>query len=443
MDRDGLLRAICRPAQFYRGEVSADLAERLIAEGCGREDELSLIQHGLMRIWNDAEAKASSGGKITLDTHQLDAAGGLSELLSRHADEVMLAATPDERRQLAVERVFRALIDINAAGQAVRRPQAFADLVGVVGVTAEELRTIIDAFRVDGVSFLTPYWPIVIEERSVVDISHEALIRCWQKIANQENGWLKREFDDGLRWRSLILEAKAFTTNKKRILSPATIDEREPWFAEKTERWSDRYGGNWPLVRRLIETSAKSRDRRKLFRKMVFSTSMALTVVAAVYALRTIERKSVKIEILRDENRELKKRFDEAQFAGRDAETFPQADEGYFFDMDNGVALNPDEIRGRNMWMVWSGGNDRFWDTIIRSSLGTFDLLKVVTSHPSQTYCYGPCNRDSRWSWLGAVNEPCFEKPTGPIRSVLAFGSMCAARIARPSRSRMKKNIPA
>jgi hypothetical protein len=105
---------------------------------------------------------------------------------------------------------------------------------------------------------------------------------------------------------------------------------------------------------------------------------------------------------------------DEAQRAGRDAASFPQADEDYFRDMDNGLALSEDEIKGRNMWLVWSGGNDRQWDALTRLTFGVHDLLKVMTSHPSQTYCYGPCNRESRWSWLGAVNEPCFEKPTGP-----------------------------
>ena len=39
-------------------------------------------------------------------------------------------------------------------------------------------------------------------------------------------------------------------------------------------------------------------------------------------------------------------RLDEAQRAGR--ETFPQADEDYFHDMDNGVALTPEEIALRN-----------------------------------------------------------------------------------------------
>jgi hypothetical protein len=42
-------------------------------------------------------------------------------------------------------------------------------------------------------------------------------------------------------------------------------------------------------------------------------------------------------------------------------------------------------------------------------------LLKIVTSHPSQTYCDGKqCDRDTRWHWMGAVNEPCFEKAKAP-----------------------------
>jgi hypothetical protein len=104
---------------------------------------------------------------------------------------------------------------------------------------------------------------------------------------------------------------------------------------------------------------------------------------------------------------------DEAQRAGRNEASLPQASEDFFHDMDNGVQLNPAQVQGRNMWLVWTGGNDRFWDRVTRDSLATFDLLKIVTSNPNQTYCDGQrCDRDSRWHWLGAINEPCFEKPT-------------------------------
>ena len=37
------------------------------------------------------------------------------------------------------------------------------------------------------------------------------------------------------------------------------------------------------------------------------------------------------------------------------------------------------------MWLVWTGGNDRFWDALTVSSFGAFDLLKTVSSHPDKT----------------------------------------------------------
>jgi hypothetical protein len=105
---------------------------------------------------------------------------------------------------------------------------------------------------------------------------------------------------------------------------------------------------------------------------------------------------------------------DEAKRSGREAASFPHAPEDYFHDMDNGVTLAENEVRGRNMWILWTGGNDRFWDEMTTASLGVFDMLKIVTSHPSQKHEGRQYDRDSRWSWLGAINEPCFNKPTAP-----------------------------
>ena len=72
--------------------------------------------------------------------------------------------------------------------------------------------------------------------------------------------------------------------------------------------------------------------------------------------------------------------IDEARQAGRAAQTFPAADEDYFHDMDGGIQLTPDEVKGRNMWLVWTGGNDRLWDKLTDLTFGAFDLLKILSS---------------------------------------------------------------
>jgi len=101
--------------------------------------------------------------------------------------------------------------------------------------------------------------------------------------------------------------------------------------------------------------------------------------------------------------------LDEARRAGRPAESFSAADDDYFHDMDGGQALTREEVQGRNTWIVWTGGNDRFWDIISASSFGALDFLKTISSYPKLKF-----SRDSRWYYLGLVNEPCFEKATGP-----------------------------
>ena len=101
--------------------------------------------------------------------------------------------------------------------------------------------------------------------------------------------------------------------------------------------------------------------------------------------------------------------LDEARQANRPASSFPAADEDYFHDMDGAVALTVDEVKGRNNWIVWTGGNDRLWDKLTASSFGALDFLKTLSSHPSLKF-----SRDNRWNYLGLVNEPCFEKATAP-----------------------------
>jgi hypothetical protein len=101
--------------------------------------------------------------------------------------------------------------------------------------------------------------------------------------------------------------------------------------------------------------------------------------------------------------------LDEAMRAKRAPATFPAADEDYFRDMDGGMALTREEVMGRNMWIVWTGGNDRFWDVSTNISLGTLDFLKTLSSHPAIPY-----SRDNRFRHLGLVNEPCFTKATAP-----------------------------
>ncbi len=117
---------------------------------------------------------------------------------------------------------------------------------------------------------------------------------------------------------------------------------------------------------------------------------------------------------------------DEAMRAGRDVSSLQPADEDYFHAMDGAIALTPEEVRGRNNWNVWTAGNDRFWDVISVRSAGTLDFLKTLSSHKSLKF-----SRDNRWKYLGLINEPCFEKASGPDPA--RFGLWLDKRTAGPA----------
>ncbi len=106
---------------------------------------------------------------------------------------------------------------------------------------------------------------------------------------------------------------------------------------------------------------------------------------------------------------------DEAMRAGLKPEHFVRRTPDYFRDMDDNLVagkrpvFTQEEIEGRNMWLVWTGGNDRLWDRLTVDSIGTFDLLKTISSHSRIGY-----GRHNRWRYLGLVNEPCFTEAMGP-----------------------------
>jgi hypothetical protein len=114
--------------------------------------------------------------------------------------------------------------------------------------------------------------------------------------------------------------------------------------------------------------------------------------------------------------------LDEAMRAGVAPKDLVRPTDDYFHDMDFNVVdgrrptFTPEQVEGRNMWIVWTGGNDRLWDRLTLDSLGTFDLLKTISSHPKgpNAHAYAGYGRHNRWAYLGLVNEPCFTEASGP-----------------------------
>lgn len=307
MEHADLLRAIREPAKLYSGWVSRELANRLIADSGGDQDQLPLIQHGLMRLHQrfvstdrpapadpqpELDGAESTSPRWRLESEHYQGKHGLNGLLSDHADEVMAVAQEtcirggDSPR--LIEDLFRALTEINADGHAIRRPCSLSELLAVTGATEGKLRCVLEAFRKDGVSFLRPYGEAPLEAQDRIDISHEALIRCWQRIADPEKGWLIREFRSGLIWRALLVQADSFERDRANLLGPGTTEERAAWLERRNPAWAQRYGGGWERVQKLLAASMRESKRIQAVersRRRLQNVTAALIILPVIMGL--------------------------------------------------------------------------------------------------------------------------------------------------------------
>ena len=120
------------------------------------------------------------------------------------------------------------------------------------------------------------------------------------------------------------------------------------------------------------------------------------------------------------------------------AASFPAADEDYFADMDGGAKLSPEEVKGRNTWIVWSGGNDRFWDDIskrqLRHARFSEDAFLASESEIQPRYIAGTI---LDWSMSRALKR--LPDRSEPLRT-LARQAHRPVLIARQTLSKMKRN---
>jgi Novel STAND NTPase 1 len=188
LTRDELRKAILDPLRLADVEIAPDLLQRLLNDVGDDRDQLPVLQHALMRTFMHWKAK---GEKKEIRYEDYREAGGLDHALDRHA-QGLLEGLPSAAHRSAAQRIFRALTT-QEAGRAVRRPQALAHLYAIAGATTPEqkavLRDVVKAFSARENSLLLVTRKGLDQPQTVVDITHESLMRKWQTLRE----WVRDE----------------------------------------------------------------------------------------------------------------------------------------------------------------------------------------------------------------------------------------------------------
>jgi tetratricopeptide (TPR) repeat protein len=254
MSRDERQAAIVGPIAVGEGQISAPLVSRLLNDVGDNPDQLPILQHALMRTWDYWSGHRRNGAPIGLDDYT--AIGTMAEALSRHADEAFNEL--DERHQLIAEKLFKRLTEKGADNREIRRPTSLAELCAVCEASESEVAAIIDVFRGEGRSFLMPPAGTKLSSETVIDISHESLIRNWTRLQK----WVDEEAQSSRTYRRLAEATVLHREGSEGLLQDPGLQIALDWFEKNhpNSAWARRYHPEFNEAKKYLEESCEARE---------------------------------------------------------------------------------------------------------------------------------------------------------------------------------------
>ena len=284
LNRLQLKRVIESPAKLFGGKLNPSLTSLLLNELGKVKDELPLLQHALMRMW-DFEVNVDKNGEVDLQDYEN--IGGLEKALSKHADEALVGMSTEDL--WLTKHIFQALTAIDENGRKIRRPVLLSELKKLTGAKEEKIIKIINLFIKDKRSFL-----IVNNAGNsgdkVIDISHESLIRQWTTLSD----WVDEEGESAAYYLQLNEAANLNKQERKDFLTGTELQLALDWYRnfKPTADWADRYKKGFKLSEDYLIESEKAQNvseykekRRKVFKKRLITSIIILLFIVTLGSL--------------------------------------------------------------------------------------------------------------------------------------------------------------
>ena len=278
MTREELKEAIEGPAAVAGASMTPRLVQQLLNDADDSLDHLPVLQHVLMRTWGAARDARLSGQQVDLPHYE--AAGGIGQALNRHAEEIH-ASLSEPQRQIA-RRLFQRITE-SGSGRDVRRPATLREICDVTQADACQVCEVIEAFRSTGNAFLLPKAGEPISPDSVVDISHESLIRCWDLL----KAWSHEEAVSADLYQRLARSAELYPEREALWRDPGlqlALDWKRT--RQPNAAWASRYRGDFQAAMGFLEASRIPRDRvRAVKRTARWTAAIAVPLLIVAWVL--------------------------------------------------------------------------------------------------------------------------------------------------------------
>src|SRR5882762_11684323 len=293
MTRDQKRRAIEGPVAVGGANVSPRLVQQLLNDLGDNPDQLPILQHALMRTWSYWAQHKDYEGEV-LDLKHYEAIGTMSEALSQHANEAF-DELDDEQKRIC-EALFKAITEKRGENFGMRRPTRLNEIAAIADVSEEDVTAVLEKFREPGRSLLTPAYGTPLQSRSMIDISHESLMRIWTRLKN----WVDDEAEAVQMYLRLAEAASQYQVGKAGLWRPPDLQLALNWQAKHrpTLVWGQRYHPafertmifleyskkEFETEQRIKELEAKRKLQRARVTAIVFGALAGLALIALVYA---------------------------------------------------------------------------------------------------------------------------------------------------------------
>jgi WD40 repeat protein/energy-coupling factor transporter ATP-binding protein EcfA2 len=297
MTREQKRKAITGPVAVGGADISPRLIQQLLNDLGDNPDQLPILQHSLMRTWSYWGQFGDIGEAV--DLKHYEAIGTMKEALSLHANEAFDELNDDQKK--VCEIIFKAITEKRGENFGIRRPTKLGEIAAIADVTEEEVMDVIEKFRAPGRSLITPAAGIPLSSNSIVDISHESLMRIWIRLKN----WVNEEADAVQMYLRLAEAASMYQVGKAGLWRPPDLQLALNWQVKHkpTLVWGQRYHPAFERTLVFLEYSKKEFDteqkikelqrKRQLQRARVTALVLATaTVISLLFLLYAFQQKA-------------------------------------------------------------------------------------------------------------------------------------------------------
>ena len=279
MTRKQKQMAITGPVLVGGGLMTPRLVQRLLNDVGDNPDQLPIMQHSLMRTW-DFWTDNRTNVDEHIDIEHYEAIGTMKSALSQHADEAYDELTEEERKICEV--MFKALTEkAGDSSSGVRRPTRLAEVSAIASASEEAIIRIVEKFRQPGRSLLMPPAGIPLDADSVVDISHESLMRIWVRL----KAWVEDEGEAVQMYLRLSEASAMYQIGKSGLWRPPDLQLALNWREKHkpTLAWAQRYDPAFERAMVFLDYSQKEFETEQKIKELQQKKALRRARVTALF----------------------------------------------------------------------------------------------------------------------------------------------------------------